>query len=70
MEQNLCGHRAGILASAVSLIPCPALSLWVADNLLTVGSHRCLLSVLIFIIASRMDPYFIQDELSGRLGEC
>lgn len=61
--------KAGLSASALSLIPCLALSHWVAANLLTERSHRCLLSVLSFIIAARTDsvPYF---GSSGRLGEC
>lgn len=64
--------KAGLLASGPSLIPCLALSHWVAANLLTERSHRCLRSVLSFIIAARTDsvPYFTQDGSSGRLGEC
>jgi hypothetical protein len=42
----------------------------VATNLLIEGSHRCLLSVLSFIIAARMDTvtYCTQDGSSGRQG--
>lgn len=59
-KQHLC-----CLSSPLTL--CLSLTRWLATNLLIERTHRCLLSVLSFIIAVRMDTVTVHKM--GRQGD-